>query len=689
MGIITNEFNIKILPKFDSEFKILSLVLKDEYRDKKKYIKRIELMVNEHINYFESIAITNESLGNPDYKEKCLWILIRKNDELERKILKSLDKFEKINKKIYDTTKIKLILFSLPKYKCKNISNVVGSLYQFVEQKIKFNQLVFLEYKVFNGVISQNVKTLSVYSKVKPSLKTKEKYPTRYKFNQGHLSVSKKSSPDDYIITSKVFNKNKRNTIKFFEAAKTLDDFTNTKIYYFNKMLEDIKKYLYEYIIIDYKIIEEKKYEISKNIEINKKLFEKEKYNIVNKSLYDDSIIEKLKLCLNHAFPSESLDISTGKKINKNKINFVIVSDKNDYKNANIQDKYERTIEYVRQHVIVDQIIIAYQQLIKNDINDEDKRKFNKPIKECMLAKVLLTDSLIKNEVIHNEMKLHRFLNNYFDDKEFVMPIKMDKKLYFISMKIENNKLSFHKYDESYLNVKYNFKHQGYIKSNVMVYNILDTDQILLPNIEYVMDKYNKVNNFGRINKNDILSMIEKYELINVIQRNEKQKEYWVNKRDIIIDKINKISRNDLTSLEVRDSLKPLKECKSYGFYGSFIEFVNINFGKLISSILNVRDEKKVYLKGFEGISYYYEKNKVRYSVGFPSYRDIKPTISKAIRFKTISNADDEFLNEYFKLLDVAFIRYKQATVIPFPFKYIREYIKMNKSLPDISSDEE
>ncbi|GEO68308.1 hypothetical protein [Levilactobacillus acidifarinae] len=148
-------------------------------------------------------------------------------------------------------------------------------------------------------------------------------------------------------------------------------------------------------------------------------------------------------------------------------------------------------------------------------------------------------------------------------------------------------------------------------------------------------------------------------------------------RRDQLLTDLQKISKGNLTIAEVRQS-----------FSQNWQSNVMKNFAKLYHDRSNqwlylpVRKFKPYWigtygigLIGLNGNTYYY--------VGQQQPLDLKMT--RAVQLKKIVAVDTNrsvldnqlAFNVLENLLQVGFIRYQQYTILPFPFKYIREYLDM------------
>lgn len=99
---------------------------------------------------------------------------------------------------------------------------------------------------------------------------------------------------------------------------------------------------------------------------------------------------------------------------------------------------------------------------------------------------------------------------------------------------------------------------------------------------------------------------------------------------------------------------------------------------------LRGEEERREYLSGNIDINYFdYDDTHAKYSVGEIG-NGMKYTIERASVVREIQAVEGSKLifKKVLPLMGVEFVRYGMLTVVPFPFKYLREYIvKEEKSV--------
>lgn len=109
------------------------------------------------------------------------------------------------------------------------------------------------------------------------------------------------------------------------------------------------------------------------------------------------------------------------------------------------------------------------------------------------------------------------------------------------------------------------------------------------------------------------------------------------------------------------------------------VRYVFENTGIMLYAYLRGEEERNKYLSGNIDINYIVQDERsARFSVGEIG-NGMKYTIERASVVREIQAADGSKLvfRELLPLMGVEFVRYGMLTVVPFPFKYLREYIAM------------
>lgn len=111
------------------------------------------------------------------------------------------------------------------------------------------------------------------------------------------------------------------------------------------------------------------------------------------------------------------------------------------------------------------------------------------------------------------------------------------------------------------------------------------------------------------------------------------------------------------------------------------VRYVFENTGIMLYAYLRGEEERREYLSGNIDINYFdNDDTHAKYSVGEIG-NGMKYTIERASVVREIQAVDGSklFFKKLLPLMGVEFVRYGMLTVVPFPFKYLREYIATNE----------
>ena len=111
-------------------------------------------------------------------------------------------------------------------------------------------------------------------------------------------------------------------------------------------------------------------------------------------------------------------------------------------------------------------------------------------------------------------------------------------------------------------------------------------------------------------------------------------------------------------------------------------EIVTLPFAEIFSKlpISKSRKTSDELYAGLCGINYFEIDKKYYYNVG-QSLANIQMQISKASHFYNVICVDDSecIMPNILELMSVGFVKFNESTVLPYPIKYLREYININK----------
>lgn len=200
------------------------------------------------------------------------------------------------------------------------------------------------------------------------------------------------------------------------------------------------------------------------------------------------------------------------------------------------------------------------------------------------------------------------------------------------------------------------------------IHAILLTREKTLPNISVLMDTLRETEAKGRVSKELLLKAIEDFETDNI------------DSKECISEWKNKLLAE--TGIITKETLKKILNMRT-GIASKFNRFLHEKYGVWIDGELRKREFEATYQIGnILNIKYEYNDNDYLDGRTFVYYVGAKGKNKKTkypnaccIR-KVISLGEELEYEEVLPLMAVEFVRNSQYTVLPFPFKYLREYIE-------------
>lgn len=208
---------------------------------------------------------------------------------------------------------------------------------------------------------------------------------------------------------------------------------------------------------------------------------------------------------------------------------------------------------------------------------------------------------------------------------------------------------------------------EGLMYSDVdNIHAILLTREKTLPNISALMDTLKETDVKERVSKEILLEALDDFEI-----ENNDSKEY-------IFEWKNRISAE--TEMITKKTLKQILNMRM-GIASKFNRFLHENHGIWIDGELRKREFEATFQIGnLLNIKYEYNENDYvdgRTFVYYVGAKSKKLTYPNACCMrKVISLGESLEYEEMLPLMAVEFVRNSQYTVLPFPYKYLREYIE-------------
>lgn len=516
--------------------------------------------------------------------------------------------------------------------KYSNFFNDSSELLSYV--KMKNNMCICLGFSIKDNILSAKVKTF-----------TREKNNPVYAFEKGYMLPLKGQSfqnKEGYVLKTK--NKDRKNKLAFLNPSN-YTSFMECKMYRMWELIEDFNQYYKGVCEIHFQSypMETRTFFSVKNATIINKIKDKlvdEKFNIIDgcrEAKLVESICEWLRLY-------GVKNIIQSNELLKDFLNLRIIHDKKTYLKNNQEDQHITTSKYILNHITVEKSFKNKENLINNSMY------------------VILSELLIKKDILNRKLSLYNKLD-FFHNYMFVIGISKGKGIF---LKIDDNDLLFDEIENAMITSKKEYLVE--INSKTLI-PIEETEERPIIRLNKIKDAYRNFRSKISITVFDsYLKQATSYypnsTIINWIQNliDGDTEIILSNIYGQIIKKINNINSLD-ERIRLKKELTAINKCINK-ISGKKV-FVKNPYWRTLSDNAS--------LIGFhynfseEGL-YYYSGVKSSLSNVIPNGFIVR-RIQKKFSFEEVE--------DFFKMLDVDNIRYNQNTLVPFPFKYLREYIKI------------
>ena len=477
-------------------------------------------------------------------------------------------------------------------------------------------------------------------------------------------------------------------TVNNFDI-KDYEKFKKSKMGIIGQFLKDVKEKLSKYITIEFEEREDaKSYEISK---LEKKgISEKEYGDFLKKRgvvIVDENDTERskeiIKLLQKELKKSYDVEAVVG-ELSKDAYNIRIIHDKEYYENNEIVDPHgENKKGYIVQHVTEEAEVfqkekgyspairkIVQELILKGDVRDGfisiyDWKRLDSGKEWSFIIREKV--KVIEEETNNNKKLGKKRIHNYYRLK-----INREGKMEFDTfcdvdaLGEEEEKICF-----EYDNIKdkqYRAKNSidGLIYSSIdNIHAIILTKEKTLPDIEVLMDTLRETNEKEQVSKEMILKGIREFEV-----EYPEYKEYIVNWKENFKD-----ANGYLTKAQVKKLLNMRTKASSTlnrYFHEKYNLWIDGELRKnefeatyQIGNLLNIRFR-------YNETDYVNDRS-FAYYVGAKSKKRSYPNAC-CIR-KVVALGEKIEYEELLPLMAVDFVRNNQYTVLPFPYKYLREYV--------------
>ena len=600
------------------------------------------------------------------FKDTCVQKIDITNDE-ERK-----------NCYLYDNILVQLFANAIrtPKNDIFSYNNTTGKLYYITAKWKKKNSFHCIEIKMEKG----NIIKLYVRSFRK---KSETDNSTGLIFDPKSGELRKKLSSDKNVTEyiPKGYS-NTRNTVDFLRFSSR-EDFYQSKLGILCRFLKDMNDEYGKYFTLtaeesentyDYEIAQAEKGE-QLYLHYGKLLNNEVNISDEVKTIESEKIVEKKSNELRRFYRIST----TFGELSPTGNNIRIIHDSDFYKDNNITDP----------HNDISKDIVVQHMVVEESKHSEFPENSNKPSDDI---KKIIQELIIKQDIKKSRITCFDWKSLGFENSvSFIYRdwIRQDNK--------PKNQ------DKEYL---YKIMHiLPYGEFELRAFNTgdyLDDDDLQLISIyEELKNRYAKYPDSIEgimVTDNDNYSVIVKTACttlpnINAIANSLEEKPFA---KDTIVDAVSAFKEEMPEYSDYADSILEKIETEdkiSYGYANSCLDirrnkkagsylnrFIYANYGIRINpEIRNKDNEEEYYLKNICNIRYCYEqtwdnKKALVYFVG-PKRSSLQPSLHNGcIIRKVYSDNSLPDANRFFPLMSVEFVRNEQYTVIPFPFKYLREY---------------
>jgi hypothetical protein len=504
----------------------------------------------------------------------------------------------------------------------------------------------------------------------------------RYVINDGTKTLRRwldDSDPDVKKTYVPLSIDGKRANTDFLHFGSTAD-YNKSRAGIFHNVLESINENLSSYMHVELSQLEtphtiELKETILKTPKQLHSKLEGKSIRIVDRVDSDESreLTQSLKGALLN-YVTDSKQLSFGKKDKKDVLNIRIIHDKDYYDKSGEDDEHlPSTSEYQRQHITVEGV---------KEISDA-------------IVKTTIKEILIKNDINEGRISLfdwsklnakHSWTFAMYDDNAknvFFMIISPDGTFEFKNLD-GNNILEFTEYQE-YIELIEQHKRDEWRKDKVLEGLVISengdknlifrTDEITIPDLDSIQqiieDVDTQLPNGMRTGK-ELAQIVEQC----FSETNESEKDN-VNALVNELEKINnqEISKTDFRKLS-NESLSPTSKLgRNLRDYLLSEHGVRLHFSKSKEVIDNL-------FAASININYFMDNDsEAQYFVG-QRRESIQSSLKDSSHLRKIiaEKGSNLVFKDILKTMDVDFVRTGQSTVLPFPFKYIREYMEMEKA---------
>lgn len=591
-----------------------------------------------------------------------------------------------------------------------SFNNINGSLYYITESikgKSEDNKNIIWQYKTIQIHLTDNLELcLDVKTFSNVMLSKKMEFKGKFKLpNYPKYEIHDKTRTMKRVFDNEK-NKENRFLLKQIRGAKksiipflVFDNWANFKLskcgILFNFM-EDVTLYLSDYIQFEFINDTENTLYLQSDKVLTNSIDNRKRDFYINSNIVisdfvenevSNSLLNELSAILSkngYNIPPNQIKIG---KIDKNALNIKIIKPANEY-GLNEKDPYSNYSNHIVQHVTV------------GDFFDNNKKKLQTTSSGTNPAvDNILKELFIKSDIVNKQVQIidWNYGNLIFmtSDRE-IREKDNSKNNIFNVIKIDNKgRLEFYRNDTfqdpiiddlaNRFNTALNYNTgtiYGLVSDGVNINTIIDTTLFTIPNIKGIGTQLRKEQKNTRWKTDEIISLVQlfigehqKEQNINLFQDLTQAITEWGN----TIDKLTLIEL--LERVGLKSNQKKIKVL--------FIDFFELKTGDVLVCLLKNKRAKQLYLEDKININYReVEPNKkAMYFVGEldSAKHPLQSTFHNATKIRYVEAIQGNLIfDTLLNMMNVDFVKNGELTVIPFPFKYLRECkdILVNADIP-------
>jgi len=536
--------------------------------------------------------------------------------------------------------------------------------------------------------IKSELKIISAQKRKKELTNALDKPNYTYKNDTGALirHLKKDGTPDSKSTFVECGLTGKRVSLPFLEF-KNLDAFQRSRAGIFHVVLNLIREKISKYITVELsqRVIDDKcilETSLIKDTEKVRDLLSDKIIHIVDKLNDKESktTVENLKKLIKESKAFSSAKITDGKNDNSNSLNIRIVHEKSYYKQDEQKDDYASSdTKIIRQNITIESLNASEnwksvittcikELLIKQDINNCKFSLFNWSNLQLSGVWTFAVLEQENNRVVFMEVETNGSFKFFdYSDLNLLTWERFDKYRTALTIDRKDKKLSL----------------EGVVVSSEGDINqIFRTEEITMPNLEEIHSILREKDSElpESISTGNALSKIVHQYLKTYTVTNQE-------KFEVLIDSLNQVGQQNISKLVFYDLIKnKLGSAIGSANTKDSIQLRDYMLEKFGVRFIVTKDKETTeeLFNSSVDIKYFGESEREAYYFVGNSRASIQSSFKDSCHLRKITvlpdSKDKLVFSKLLPTMDVDFVRTGQSTVIPFPFKYIREYIKFTNN---------